>query len=191
MSDVARRAEVAIGTVYRHFPSKEALVDALLSDQLDIAAQATHEAVADKTDPWEALEAFLATITRLQVQNRSFSDYIGGRIPGSAELRASVNELFANFTGLVDAAHDSGQLRADVEATDIRMAMICVARAIRVDWPDPDWLLQRYLRIVLDGLRAPGHPALGSTTPATRDFLATGEQRGPAAFQRGRRRWRP
>lgn len=190
MSDVADRAEVASGTVYRHFPTKEALVDALLADRLTSAVAATRAAVAEHSDPWQALVAFLRTITASQVADRALSQYIGGRIPGSADLRRQRDELFADFETLVHTAHEVEQLRGDIEATDIRVAMICVARAAAADWPGPDWLLDRYLPLVLDGLRAPGHTDLGNQpAPATELDQPTDEQ-GQSPFSRGRRRWR-
>ncbi len=190
MADVARRAGLGVGTVYRHFPTKEALVDALLLDRLTTAARAAENAAAGETEPWAALEAFLRTVTTLQVEDRSLSEFIGGRIPGSAELRHQRNALFETFSALVTTAQRAGQLRADVEANDIRVAMICVARAIGGEWPDADWVLHRYLGLILDGLRAPGHTALGGTAPTTEELgIAEKQDRHPVAFSPGRRHW--
>lgn len=190
MSDVAERAAVASGTVYRHFPTKEDLVDALLADRLTAAAAATRAAVAEHSDPWQALAAFLRTITASQVADRALSQYIGGRISGSAELREQRDELFADFDTLVQAARANGQLRHDIEATDIRVAMICIARASAADWPGPDWLLDRYLPVLLDGLRAPGHTTLSGQPAADVQLNEPATTHNQSPFTRGRRRWR-
>jgi AcrR family transcriptional regulator len=191
MADIAMRAGVAIGTVYRHFPTKEALVDALLLDRLATVAQAARQAAAAESESWAALEGFLRTVTTLQVQDRSLSEFIGGRISGSAELRQLLKDLFETFSVLVDDAKQAGQLRADVEANDIRVAMICVARAAWGDWPDANWVLKRYIGFVLDGLRAPGHTTLGGAPPTTAELgIAEAQGRNPTAFNPGRRRWK-
>jgi AcrR family transcriptional regulator len=191
MSDVAEHAGLAIGTVYRHFATKEALVDSLLTDRLTSTAAAGRAAVADQRDPWQALAAFLRTITASQLADRALSQYIGGRIVGSAELRRKRNDLFADFEELVRATRDAGQLRGDVEANDIRVAMICIARASTGHWPDPDWLLERYLPIVLDGLRAPGRSTLSGQPAPTAELDQAATGRGESPFRRGRRRWDP
>lgn len=188
MTDVAARAQLAVGTVYRHFPTKEALVDALLLERLTAAGAAARAAAEAETDPWSALEGFLRTVTTVQLSDRSLAQFIGGRIPGSPELRSLLRDLFDSFSDLVAEAQRAGEVRADVEAIDIRMAIICVARAGWGEWPDPDWILQRYLPVVLDGLRAPGRtPVEGQPPPP--DFAPTERSPGPAAFRRGRRRW--
>lgn len=71
----------------RHFPTKEAFVDTLLDDRLTAAAAATHAAVAEHSDRWQALVAFLRTITASQIADRALSQYIGDRIPSSPDKR--------------------------------------------------------------------------------------------------------
>jgi AcrR family transcriptional regulator len=190
MTDIAKRAGLGIGTMYRHFPNKEALVDALLRDQLATATQTAKEAAAGEMNPWDALEAFLRTMATLLIENRSLSQFIGGRIPGSAELRKQRNALFKLFSELTDNAQRAGELRADIEANDIRVAMICIVRAVWGDWPDTDWVVQRYLGLILDGLRAPGRTRLGGQPPSTKGLgLAKRQDRQSAAFKPGPRQW--
>lgn len=189
MSDVARRARVSIGTLYRNFPTKEGLVDTLLLQRLHTVTRAARHAAARETDAWASLEAFLRAIAGLQVGDRSLSQYIGGRIPGSSEARKLLEDLFVDFSAIVERAQQAGQLRGDVEASDIRVAMICVARAVWSDWPDADWVQQRFLGLLLEGLRAPGHATLPGTPMPRTGVVDIGERRQAPAFRRGRRSW--
>ena len=192
MSDVARRAGVAIGTIYRHFPTKEALVEALLAEELRTAGQAARRAAAEGATPWDSLEGFLRTVAAHQISDRTLSQFIGGRVLGSTDLRTLLNSLFDTFTVLVDSAKASGDLRMDVEAADIRMAIICVARASWENWPETEWVLERYLQLVLDGLRAPGYGHLRGSRPIARDFALPNDTDEPTpAFRPGRPRWKP
>lgn len=187
MADIARRAGIATGTVYRHFPTKQALVDALLIDRLALVDAAVRDARSGGHDPWEALERFIREVTALQLGHRALSQFIGGRIPGSPELRKHLDAVFDTFASLVDAAKRNGQLRPDVEANDIRVIVICIARAGAADWPPPDWILDRYLGVVLDGLRHPTPTPLTGSPPGPEpgDHPETSPT---ASFRRGRRR---
>lgn len=187
MADIARRAGLAVGTVYRHFPTKEALVEALLHDRLGLVAQAA-EAARAQADPWAALEGFIRQVTALQIEHRVLSEFIGGRIPATPELAGRLGDTFDVFATLVTAAKQAGQLRADIEANDIRVIVICIARAITGDWPGPGWVLDRYLAVVLDGLHAPGRTELRGNPPAAELDIRPSASAW-AAFRRGRRPW--
>jgi AcrR family transcriptional regulator len=188
MSSIARRANLAVGTLYRHFPTKEALVDALLLDRLALVGVAA-ESAATEPDPWRALEGFIRQVTVLQIEHRALSEFIGGRVRGSPELRLQLRAIFGVFAELVVRAKDSGQLRPDIGADDIRVIVICIARALAWDWPQPAWVLDRYLGVVVDGLRAPGKTCLresrlsvGPDDPA--------ESSAVPPFRPGKRGWR-
>lgn len=188
MTEIARRAGLATGTVYRHFPTKESLVDALLISRVGLVGQAARDAQAEP-DPWTALEGFIRQVTALQLEHRVLSQFIGGRIPGSPALREQLTAAFGVFAALVGRARDAGELRAGIDASDIRVMVICIARAASADWPDPGWILDRYLSVVLDGLRAPGRTRLAGSPPAADELAAPAAPATRRAFRRGRRGW--
>jgi AcrR family transcriptional regulator len=188
MGQIARRAGLATGTVYRHFPTKEALVDALLISRLDLVAQAAWDARA-QPDPWTALEGFTRKVTALQLEHRELAQFIGGRIRGSPELQERLAATFEVFTALVARARQAGQLRAGIDANDIRATVICIARAAAADWPGPGWILDRYLSVVLDGLHAPGRTRLAGAPPPADELGRPAAPATPTAFRRGRRGW--
>lgn len=191
MTDIADRAGLGIGTVYRNFPTKEALVDALLLDRLVRVSEEATAVRAASTDPWSALERFIRFVVDLEITDRAVAQFIGGRISGSPELQQQRDALFEAVGEIVRDAQHAGQLRTDVHPSDIRMLLTTVARSHWHDSPETRHLLQRYLAIALDGLRAPGRTPL-TGPPLSMDQLeqAVCDSRGhQPAFTPGQRRW--
>lgn len=154
MDDVARGAGVGVGTVYRHFPTKEALVEALAAERFRQLAQEAHTAL-DEPDAWEAFRGFLCRAAEIQASDRALSQAMA-EIPGvmeeAARRRSDLHEAVAE---LIDRAQAAGELRADVTLDDVPMIMCGIGRAQTMSGGTPlDW--RRYLAFLLDGLRAPG-----------------------------------
>jgi AcrR family transcriptional regulator len=148
IDDVARRAKVGVGTVYRHFPTKEALVDALVRERFEEIAGYAREAL-EREDAWEgfceliwrAAERNAADLTFLEAV--AFTDQSG--VVAEVGLRDSTDEL-------VRRAKAQGKMRADATQEDVPM-MMCGASSVMRLSPTPDaW--RRYLTLMLDGLRA-------------------------------------
>jgi AcrR family transcriptional regulator len=152
MDDVARQAEVGVGTVYRHFPTKEALIEALAIDSFERVVAKAKEAL-EIEDPWEALTATLWAGAEILADDRALSELMA-LIPGPMLQGLPVEqELNATMTELLRRAQESGALRADVILDDIPMLMCGIGSATRKEHRCPDaW--RRHLSIVIDGLRA-------------------------------------
>jgi AcrR family transcriptional regulator len=155
MEHVARAAGVGVGTVYRHFPTKEALLEALAQQKFDAKARAAREALASE-DPWEGFVQFMTRVTRITAGDLALSEAMGQR-PGlckEAAERAGLPELVAE---LVERAHASGQLRADIGPEDIPSIVSGIGHTVhagdRGGPPPMSW--ERYLEIILAGLRSP------------------------------------
>ena len=150
IDDVAKRAKVGVGTVYRHFPTKEALFEALAVDKFDRLAQYADESM-EIEDPWEALVTFLRKAAALQAADRSLSEVFRdhGTFMIDTAKDCGLTELGDR---LVRRAQDAGVLRRDVRGSDL--GMICCSlgdlNAIST------WSWERMLDIVLDGLRPDG-----------------------------------
>ncbi|MDG3010630.1 TetR/AcrR family transcriptional regulator [Rhodococcus sp. D2-41] len=189
MSDIAALAELGMGTVYRHFPTKEALVDALLLDHFDRAERAARQA-DEEPDPWAGLESLMYFMAASVGAKRYLSQFMGGRIHGSTELQERRHQVFGVLTGLVDRAKSAGQLRSDVEAGDLLIATVILARAGWGGTELADRAARRYLGIVLDGLRNPGRGTLDGTPLDQKELETLAAEVAPseaAAFRRGQR----
>ena len=152
MDDVARHAEVGVGTVYRHFPTKEALIEAVAIDSFERVTAKAQEAL-ELDDPWEAFTSTLWSGAEILAADRALSELMA-LIPGPMLKGLPVEqELNAAMTELIRRAQEAGALRTDVILDDIPMLMCGVGSATRKEHRCPDaW--RRHLSIVIDGLRA-------------------------------------
>jgi AcrR family transcriptional regulator len=152
MDDVARRAKVGVGTVYRHFPTKEALIEALAVDSFAKLTAIVQDRL-DAEDPWTALVEVMSAGAEIMAGDRALTEVVA-TTPGAMEAGAHASgELVAATEQLLLRAQATGRLRPDVVTDDIGMLMCGLGAATRKAHACPDaW--RRHLRIVLDGLRA-------------------------------------
>ncbi|MFC5941748.1 TetR/AcrR family transcriptional regulator [Micromonospora harpali] len=158
-NDIARRAGTGVGTVYRHFPTRRALLEALAEDTftalLDDARSARHH-----DDPGTGVEILLRALLTRQLADPAFAEVIAGEPeqdadPGTTARRAELGEL---ARAVLDDARRAGTLRPDLTEDDLRHLLCGVAFAVRIG-DGPDERADRYLRVLLDGLRpTPGNP---------------------------------
>jgi AcrR family transcriptional regulator len=158
MAEIARRAGVGNATVFRRFPSKEALVRAIFEDRIAESIAATQRA-AELSDPWEALVRVLEKSSELQARDRGFFQATEQHLLAHPELLVHHRRLFDAVDPIVARAQEAGVLRDDVTTLDVlgltKAAVACIP-------PSPDlradgW--RRSLAIMLDGLRP------GAATP--------------------------
>lgn len=151
MEDVARRAGVGVGTVYRHFPTKEALLDALVVARFaEIHEHALAALARAGEDPMEALTGMLRHAKQLQAADRGFADVVASTLTASEACRAQMAELHVTTGELVARAQAAGSLRPDFSVEDIG-AIMCGLASVQRHKPH---LADRYLTLVLDGMRA-------------------------------------
>jgi AcrR family transcriptional regulator len=153
MEEIARRAGVGIGTVYRHFPNKEALLDALLADQLTELIARTRAAVA-KDDPWEAWREMVRDGAEMQAQDLAYCEIVMARKLESRSdaVVALREELTAETQKLLDRAQKAGGMRRDFAVEDVGTLFASIAGAIRNAPSEEAW--RRQVEFALDGLRA-------------------------------------
>lgn len=156
VADIARRAGVGKGTVFRHFATKDDLVAAIVLDRIN-ALNSIGEGLLQAADAGAALLEFLTAAAR-QRQERDLSF-----LQEAGELNAEVTQarakMFQTIQTLLGRARESGTVRADITGTDVILLM-CAPNYVTGYVPDasPD-LWQRYLAIIFDGLRPEGaHP---------------------------------
>jgi AcrR family transcriptional regulator len=151
MDDVARRAEVGVGTVYRHFPTKEALIAALIADAFERILGAASDALA-VDDPWEGFEQVLWRGAEIMAGDRALSEVFAAQPGPGPEDMAVVQALQQTVGELIRRAQAAGVLREDLIVDDIPMLMCGIGSATKKQHACPGaW--RRHLQIVLDGLR--------------------------------------
>jgi AcrR family transcriptional regulator len=169
MAQIADRAGVGIGTLYRRYPSKEALVTQLCLDAMEqlekIALAAVERA---RTEPWAAFVDFV---------DDSFDAGAGGLGPSlagtftpSAELMAVSRSMGEAAAELVAIVQEAGELRTDVTAAEIGLLFEMV-RAVSIGGEERSAALQhRYLALMLEALRAPGAGPLPAPPPTWQEI---------------------
>lgn len=147
IDDVAKRAKVGVGTVYRHFPTKEALFDALATDKFDQLAKYADDAMKIE-DPWEAIVTFLKQAAALQAADRALGEVFRehGEFMIHAAETCGLSELGDR---LVRRAQEAGVLRDDIRGNDLGLISCSLSGLSGV----PVWSWERMLGIALDGLR--------------------------------------
>ncbi len=155
LNDVARLAGVGVATVYRHFPTPEALLETVAAPGLEALAAHGERALADG-DPWYALTGFLFAAIDAMLTDASIPPVTAARdnaLPRITELKARLQALCGQ---LLDRARAAGTVRRDVGQGDLIPLMCGVAYAAKAHASaEPASATgRRYLAVTLDGLRA-------------------------------------
>lgn len=162
--EIARAAAVGMGTLYRHFPTKEALLDAVIRHDVAEWAQAAQAVTTE--DPWEDLRQFLQDALQRHAAHRALLDSFGAALGDAADVRECRRRIRPVIEALVDRAQAAAVLRGDVTAVDIYLLLMALGRIVPLG--PAAW--QRQLDIALDGFRTP-RPVTLHTAPMTYDEL--------------------
>jgi AcrR family transcriptional regulator len=152
IDDIARAADVGVGTVYRHFPTKEALLEALAADRFNRLAEWARAAL-EAPDGWEGFCEFLHRSAELGANDRLLSEAMAERDAFQGAQRER-EELMQATAALVERAQATGELRPEIGAQDIAMLMCGLGRATGPGSFDHAMSWERYLEIIIAGLRA-------------------------------------
>jgi AcrR family transcriptional regulator len=151
---VAERAGVGVGTLYRHFPTKEALFEAIVIARLEHLL-ATAKGHADAADPADALFCFLGEFAQQASAKRDLVEALGSAgIDIKSSCSAMVDEMKRSIDVLLQRAVATGLVRADVSTEEMIGLVVGVCHAGGHPGYDAD-ALPRMVEIVCDGLRSP------------------------------------
>ena len=174
---IADRAGVGMGTLYRRFPTKHDLVQAVIEESLDAFVVAAEEGLAED-DPWTGFTGFVERVLELHVENRALREVLAGTEHGHARdaVRRRVRPLVRR---LIERAHADGSLRPDFAPEDMPLVFMTAGRVLEAGRGVAPDLWRRYLGLLLDGLRAGGATPLprGPLTQAQMNRLLEGERR--------------
>jgi AcrR family transcriptional regulator len=157
IDDIARRAEVGVGTVYRHFPTKEALVSELIRLKLTAIRDRARGWLAEGGDPEDALTGFVREQAEVISEDAALQQMLWAE---TEEAFAPVAPLFGEVSEavgtLISRAQETGAIRPDLEVDDVRTFMCGLGAIMAADRRGVmrfDW--RRQLEFMLDGMRAP------------------------------------
>jgi AcrR family transcriptional regulator len=152
IDDIAERAGVGVGTVYRHFPTKEALMGELIRQRFAVFTDHAREALDQEGEPFEVFAGLLRRNAAVMAQDAATRHALMSAGEGVWEYAgAQRDELQAAAAVLVDRAHRAGTLRADFGVDDIPMLMCGLSATMAHTGGAFDW--RRHLDLLLDGLR--------------------------------------
>jgi AcrR family transcriptional regulator len=147
MEAIAKHAGVGIGTLYRHFPNRFDIVEAVYRDDVEELVRAAEE--TKDLEPWEAVEAFFEAFLRYTKTKRVLLSELQQGFEKNPELRSRMRErIDSAFDLVVERAKHAGVVREDVNGSDLTQLVspICTNASI------PDEQTHRLINMILDGL---------------------------------------
>lgn len=160
MRQVARRAEVGPATLYRHFPTRQALVDAAFAGEMTACRSIVAEGCADK-DPWRGFCTIVERISVRNVRNRAFVDAFVDAHPDVDAFARHRRELLRMIADLARRAQAAGGLRHDFAVADFALVVRAGHGLSSAPVADREAAARRFAAIVIDGL----HASTTRTTP--------------------------
>lgn len=155
---IARDADVAIGTLYRHFPTRLDLLLAALEPRLREFLDGSAEAL-EIADPWESFVSYLENLLRVQAGDRGFNDFLSRRFPGSAETERIHDRMCREIEEVLVRAQDAGEVRPDITQADVVNLIWSNGRMIDATRVTAPQAWRRHLHLMLDAYRADrAHP---------------------------------
>jgi AcrR family transcriptional regulator len=155
LDEIARRAGVGAGTVYRHFPTKQALFEAVVDDRLRQLTEDGRALRAADVDPGDALFRFIGRLVTEAAPKRDLIDALNSSgVDVTPALRGAVDELRAETGRLLARAQRARAVRADIGLTDLTALL---SGTIQATQRPPGQAIdpQRAIAVLCDGLRAP------------------------------------
>jgi AcrR family transcriptional regulator len=164
VEEITHHAGLGMGTLYRHFETKEELIDAVFEDAFGALVDLAEHAAAED-DAWAGFTSFLERALELHAANRGLKDVVATQERGRRRVEAMRARLRPPLRRLIERAQKQGMLRPDFTAEDLPLVFWTGGRVIETTASVAPDYWRRYLGLVLDGLRA------ASATPLPRPPL--------------------
>ena len=154
MDDVALRAGVGVGTVYRHFPTKEALMAELVRQKFRMLADGAREALTHEGEPFAVLAEMLRHSAAVCARDANMQHALTGLGESMWKHAEAEQQELSMLTGeLIARARRAGTIRPDATASDVGMLMCGISATMAHHGPGFDW--RRHLELAIDTFRVP------------------------------------
>lgn len=164
--EIARSAGVGMGTLYRHFPTKEDLLETVLHEDFAEWTRSARLAATAEDDPAEALAAFLGDALERQAHHRAMVERFAETWDTTSGIATCRRELHPVIDDLVTRCHDAGVIRSGITGEDISLLLVALGHIAQLaaaqERPE---MWQRTLQVTLDGLRPIHQTALPTHSP--------------------------
>jgi AcrR family transcriptional regulator len=169
MSAVARAAGVGVATLFRRFPTREDLINAVFADTMDAYLEAIETALADP-DPWHAFTGYVRTVCAMQAADRGFAEVLTMTFPAATHLEEQRARSYHGFVELIDRAKATGRLRPDFVSQDLVILLMANAGVLAATGRAAPESSRRLVGYMLQAFTAPQPGAL--PPPPDGDALA-------------------
>lgn len=159
--EIARAAGMGMGTIYRRFPERDDLIDALFADHIDLVTRLARECAAEP-DAGAALEHFLEHQLELEAGHRGLGELLRGHVKSATSVRRGHDQMTPLVADMIARAVQAGQLPPGVTPTDFTAVHLMVGSLMDATRHTDPGLWRRALRIALAGLR---HAELSDSPP--------------------------
>ena len=152
LEEIARRAGVGIGTLYRHFPTRQALLEAVYRDQVELMCARAQDLLGS-APPGEALLTWLRALVQFGRTKRSLTTALLATLDKDSDLLSSCSAMMRqSAAALVTRAQEAGVVRPDADPTDV-LRMVHGISMVAQNQPADEGQADRMLGLIMDGLR--------------------------------------
>jgi AcrR family transcriptional regulator len=180
LEEIAARAGVGIGTLYRRFPGRRQLIAAALIEKITQYADAAGQALA-VADPWAGFRGFVERISELQAADRGLSDLLCMALPAGEQVEQLRSQANDRVVQLIERAKAAGRLREDFTGEDLLLLLIANAAIVHLTRADAPQAGRRFVALALDAFQvkdAARLPTPPSTAQMTSAMLRLARDRG-------------
>lgn len=161
MASVARQADVGIATLFRRFPSKDELIEAVFADRMDAYLEAVATALAEP-DPWRGFTHYIETVCGMQAADLGFAGVLTMTFPLATVLETRRREAYDGLVHLADRAKAAGRLREDFTPEDMVLLLMANAGVVAATADAAPTAWRRLVALLTQALQAPARDALPS-----------------------------
>ncbi|MEU1268814.1 helix-turn-helix domain-containing protein [Streptomyces sp. NPDC005799] len=159
MASVAREAGVGIATMFRRFPTKAELVDAVFIDRMTAYADAVTTAL-DDPDPWHGFVGYVETACAMQAADYGFADVLTTTFPAAKALEHRRNEAYEGMLELIGRAKATGRLRADFDPSDLVLVHMANAGVVNATGGAAPEAWRRVVALLIQSFETPARGRL-------------------------------